>query len=122
TLRSSDLCQTTPDFTSAAVTVSGDGAYGPVSYTPSATGIYRWVASYSGDSPNTLDKAGACNDANESSVVVDAKIAVSPLTATNEVNDPHTITATVKQDTGTGSFVNAPDGTSVTFSLLNNTA
>jgi hypothetical protein len=50
-------------------------------------------------------------------------ISISPLTATNKVNDAHLITATVKQNSGNGSgFVNAPDGTSVTFSLLNNTA
>ncbi len=62
---------------------------------------------------------------------VDAKIAVSPLTATNEVNSAHTITATVSQDDGLPSgapgdgatgFGSAPDGTLVTFSLSNNTA
>ena len=51
----------------------------------------------------------------------DAKITLSPLTATNSVGSPHTITATVQQNAGSG-FVAAPDGTLVTFSLLNNTA
>ena len=36
------------------VTVSGDGTYGPVSFTPDAPGTYHWVATYHGDSPNTL--------------------------------------------------------------------
>lgn len=35
------------------VNVTGDGTYGPVSFTPDAPGTYHWVASYSGDSPNT---------------------------------------------------------------------
>jgi len=52
---------------------------------------------------------------------VDANIALSPLTATNPVDKAHVITATVQQDPGTG-LVSAPDGTLVTFSLLNNTA
>lgn len=63
---------------------------------------------------------------------VDAKIAVTPLTDTNEVNDPHTITATVQQDDGLAANVGggdtvsgfgpAPNGTLVTFSLPTNTA
>ncbi len=52
---------------------------------------------------------------------VDANIILSPLTATNNIGDPHTITATVSQDPGTG-FVAAPNGTLVTFSLPTNTA
>src|SRR4029079_10020172 len=62
----------------------------------------------------------------------DARIVLSPLTATNEVNSPHTITATVSQDDqlasgstggdGTTGFGPAPNGTTVTFSLANNAA
>src|SRR5262249_28621719 len=52
---------------------------------------------------------------------VDLQISISPLTATNEIGQAHTFTATVKQNTGSG-FVNVPDGTTVTFSLSNNTA
>ena len=62
----------------------------------------------------------------------DARIVLSPLTATNSVTDPHTITATVSQNDQLGitdplgdavaGFGPAPDGTLVTFSLLNNTA
>src|SRR4029079_653767 len=62
----------------------------------------------------------------------DAKIVLSPLSATNEVNSPHTITATVSQNDqlaagatggdGTTGFGPAPNGTTVTFSLLNNVA
>src|SRR5262249_1051051 len=46
-----------------------DGDY-TVSYTPTAAGTYRWVASYPGDSPNTnAAPTGGCNDANESGII-----------------------------------------------------
>ena len=35
------------------VAISGDGQYGPVSFTPDAPGTYYWDATYPGDSPNT---------------------------------------------------------------------
>jgi uroporphyrinogen-III decarboxylase len=55
---------------------------------------------------------------------------VTPLDATNRVNEPHTITATVQQDDGIAApggdnvdgFGPAPDGTTVTFSFVTNTA
>ena len=61
----------------------------------------------------------------------DAQIDLTPLDATNEVGDPHTITATVQQDDtlpagppgdNADGYGPAPDGTLVTFSLLNNVA
>jgi hypothetical protein len=51
----------------------------------------------------------------------DARITLTPATATNPINQQHVITATVQQNTGSG-FVAAPNGTTVTFSLQNNTA
>jgi hypothetical protein len=51
-------------------TVSGDGTYGPVSFTPNLPGTYRWVANYGGDPPNTLaSDPSACLDENEDVVV-----------------------------------------------------
>jgi hypothetical protein len=54
-------------FTSSPVPVSGDGTYGPVSFTPTAAGNYHWVAEYGGNSPNTnaASHNTSCNDANE---------------------------------------------------------
>src|SRR5262249_28277585 len=49
---------------------------------------------------------------------VDANIQLSPLTATNEVGTPHTFTAHVNVNTGTGGFVNAPAGTTVGFTVV----
>jgi hypothetical protein len=54
---------------------------------------------------------------------VDAAIQVTPLEAVNLVGDPHTITAAVQIDDGSGvGWTDAPDGTLVTFSLPTNTA
>ena len=72
---------------------------------------------------STSGNAGPGGSGAATKVFVDAKISVSPLTDTNGITELHTITATVQQDAGNGSgFVNAPDGTLVTFTLLNNTA
>jgi hypothetical protein len=49
---------------------------------------------------------------------VDAKISITPQSAINPVTATHTFTAHVDIDTGTGTFVNAPDGTSITFSIV----
>jgi hypothetical protein len=55
------------------VNVSGNGTYGPVSYTPGAPGTYHWKAAYapaSGD-PNNLGSThnSACDDTDEDVVV-----------------------------------------------------
>jgi hypothetical protein len=65
------------------VTVTGDSAPGatpPVLYqasagtitgtlTPTAVGNYYWIASYSGDDPNTLSVSGACGAPGETTTV-----------------------------------------------------
>jgi hypothetical protein len=48
---------TTPAHADFTLNVNGDGTYGPVSFTPTAIGVYTFVASYSGDAPNTLGVA-----------------------------------------------------------------
>ena len=55
-------------FTSAAVAVSGNGTYGPVSFTPDTAGTYHWIASYSGDAKNRA-VAGDCGDSGENDTV-----------------------------------------------------
>jgi hypothetical protein len=61
------------------VNVSGDGTYGPVSFTPDAPGDYHWVASYSGDSPNTSPSSHnqLCDDVNEDVTVRQIPTAIS---------------------------------------------
>jgi hypothetical protein len=70
---------TTVAFTSDPVAVSGDGTYGPVSFTPTAVGTYHWVATYSGDSPNTNGTSHNtdCSDANEDVVIQSAASSLS---------------------------------------------
>ena len=51
-----------------------------------------------------------------------AQIDIDPPSAFNEIGDNHVVTATVQVHNGDGSYVNAPNGTLVTFSLVNNTA
>jgi hypothetical protein len=54
---------TTVAFGPTTIAVSGDGTYGPVSFTPSAVGTYTFVASYSGNLPNTKSvPASGCPD------------------------------------------------------------
>ena len=53
--------------------VAGAGSYTSDSFTPTAAGTYRWVATYSGDANNN-PAAGACNAANESVVVTGSQL------------------------------------------------
>ncbi len=54
-------------FTSP-VAVNGNGSYASATFTPTAPGTYRWIATYSGDAANGV-ATGACNDPNESVIV-----------------------------------------------------
>ena len=72
TLFGPDNC-TTVAYTSAAVTVSGNGSYGTPApqFIPGTAGTYHWVASYSGNLPNNnaTSHNTACNDTAEDVVV-----------------------------------------------------
>lgn len=87
---------TTLAYTSAAVTVSGNGTYNTPNpqFVPTAAGTYHWVAEYSGSSPNTnaTSHNTTCTDANEDVVV--NTVASSMTTAQTWVpNDSATISA-----------------------------
>jgi len=73
---------TTVAFTSAAVPVSGDGTYGPVSFTPTAVGTYHWAATYTGDPPNTNGTSHntGCTDTGEDVTVTDTTTSSSAQT------------------------------------------
>jgi hypothetical protein len=58
-------------FTSTVPVNAGNGNYTSGPFTANAAGTYRWIAVYSGDT-NNAGVATACNDANESSVVIRA--------------------------------------------------
>jgi hypothetical protein len=69
-------CSAPPAFESTNPIIAGDAASTP--FTPTASGVYRFVTTYSGDS-NNASVSGACNDANQSTMVsAQALPAVSP--------------------------------------------
>jgi hypothetical protein len=76
--------------------VSGDGTYTSPSYTPTSPGIYRWIASYSGDG-NNLSTAGSCNDPGEQSPVLSLVTSAPPSAS---VGDTITDTATLSGGAG----------------------
>ncbi|MCA1683892.1 MAG: hypothetical protein LC708_02005, partial [Actinobacteria bacterium] len=61
-------CTGPPIFTSTVPATTGNGSYTSGSFTPTASGTYEWIASYSGDVNNEA-VATACGDPNEQSVV-----------------------------------------------------
>ena len=91
--------------------VSGDGSYGPVSFTPDAPGDYEWIASYDGSPPNTngTDHNTSCGDPDEDVTVQQVTTSIS----TEQSVYPND-SATISSDT---SGINLPDGGTVTFRL-----
>jgi hypothetical protein len=76
------------------VAVSGNGTYNSAGFAPTAPGNYHWVATYSGDSPNTngVTHNAACTDTKEDVLV--KTVASSMTTAQTWVpNDSATISA-----------------------------
>lgn len=61
-------CSGDAAFTSD-VPVNGNGPYMSESFTPTAAGVYRWVAAYSGDANNTPPGPTACGEDRETVVV-----------------------------------------------------
>jgi hypothetical protein len=90
-------CSGTPIFTSVQP-VNGDGTYSSQSFTPSATGTYNWIASYSGDANNPA-VSGACGDPNESTTVGAAPTPTATPTATATATATATPTATPASQT-----------------------
>ena len=100
----------TPIFT-ATTPVAGNTNYTSATFTPTATGTYRWIASYGGDANNS-PVAGTCTSANES-VLVSPRgptMVTQVPNATVNFGAPVSDTATI-----TGSSVHA--GGSITFKL-----
>ena len=93
-------------------TLTGNGTVDATDFPqgPLAAGKYSFQATYLGDATYN-GSTGAC----EPLTVVDANIQIAP-TATNRVGFPHTFTAHVNVNDGTG-FANAPNGTVINFSV-----
>lgn len=113
-----DSCDTVA-FTSSAITIAGDGTYGGAGtafeFTPSAPGLYVFVASYTGDLPNTLDVTeGTCASAPDAEKVVVQQIPTEIATTPSAYpQDSATIKSSVLSDT-------LPAGGTVIFRLYDN--
>jgi hypothetical protein len=91
--------------TGSPVTVNGDNAsYGPVTALPTAVGTYTFVATYSGNSPNTLDAGpSGCPEGSEEVVVTGTASSASKqrwlpndrITITGDTNLNGTLTVTL---------------------------
>ncbi|WP_155368255.1 hypothetical protein [Catellatospora vulcania] len=106
-----DECTADPVFTSAPVTVDGDGTYASGAFTPTAAGAYHWVASYSGDAANA-GVTTACDDPDETVVVRGAP--VTPTLVTDASHDTYVGKRIFDRATLSGGA--APTGT-ITFDL-----
>jgi hypothetical protein len=90
-------CAGPPAFTSAPVPVNGNGNYDSPNFTPTAAGLYRWVATYSGDG-NNIGLTTACTDVNEDVTITKATpVIVTNATAATPLNGPINDSATLSQ-------------------------
>jgi hypothetical protein len=100
----------------------GDGTYGPVSFTPSVVGTYHWVASYSGNSPNTNSTIHNtdCKDSGEDVTV--QQIATKTVTTPSAGSGGTTTFGSTVTDHAVVTAVQSGDGTptgTVTFFICN---
>ncbi len=108
-------CSGTPEANSTSIgPLAADGTFDATAFafTVTAAGMRSFMAHYEGDD-TYLPSDGAC----EPLQVVDANIQITP-NGTNRVGAPHTFTAHVNVNDGSGGFVSAPDGTVITFTTV----
>ncbi|MEA2232315.1 MAG: hypothetical protein QOD83_2131 [Solirubrobacteraceae bacterium] len=106
-------CTGTPVLTSTVPYPVAGGAVTSAPFTPTVTGTYHWVAAYSGDA-NNASAQGACNDANETTVVTRA----APSMTTNASANT-TLGAGLLSDAATVSGrVNPQSGATIQFELF----
>jgi hypothetical protein len=83
------------------------------------TGHASWTGTLGTPSAFTVETDGvAPNSGDAVKTFVDANIQITPQTATNPITTNHTLTGHVNVNTGSGGFVNAPDGTTINFSII----
>ncbi len=100
-------CTGAAAFTSAPITVNGNGNYNSGPFTPTLPGSYNWVAAYSGDANNAAVTT-ACGAANETSTVNKASptivtTASAPVTVGGSISDSAVLAGGVAP-TGTITF------------------
>src|SRR5947209_6799073 len=106
-----DLGCAGPPLLTTQTTVTGNGYYQSISFPTVLAGVYRWVASYSGD-PNNAPATTACADAS-------GQVAVAKRTPTLTATASAVSNGTSVTDTATlnGAGPNGPTGT-LTFTLF----
>ena len=104
-------CTGAPIFTSTVALPTATDAVTSGAFTPTAPGNYRWIAAYSGDA-NNAPVTGACNDANELSVVNQA----AP-TITTQASSTTTVGGTLTDNATVGGRQLPQAGGTVTFNL-----
>lgn len=94
-------CSGTPVFQPPSVPYpAAGGSVASATFTPTLAGTYRWVATYSGDA-NNAPSAGACNAANETTVVARPTPAIATTASagvtlgTGQVTDTAVVTGRV---------------------------
>jgi IPT/TIG domain len=101
-------CRGAPVF-SVSKAISKSGTYESAPFTPAALGVYRWIASYSGDANNQA-VTGTCADPAEA-----VSVSKAPVTLQTSTTSDTTLGGSAT-DTGTLSHGHAPGGT-LTFYL-----
>jgi uncharacterized repeat protein (TIGR01451 family) len=107
-------CSGAPQSNSGNVALDATGHADATGFVriPSTAGLFAFKAHYLGNG-TYIASDGPC----EPLRVVDANIQITPATAVNLLGQTHTLTGHVNVSDG-GSFVNAPNGTSITFSIV----
>lgn len=90
---------------SSTKTVSGNASYTSATFTPKTAGVYRYIATYSGDGSNA-SVADSCGAANESVTVSKVQPTMSASSSPATIQLGHTVSDTVVISGGT-----APTGT-----------
>jgi hypothetical protein len=113
---------------SSTATVSGNGSYTSLSFTPTIAGTYRWIANYGGDANNN-PTANACNAANESVVVSPRSPALTTqasdpiVVGSGSLTDIATLSDATSDATGTITFnLYGPTDATCTTSIFSSTA
>jgi hypothetical protein len=99
-LYSDDACTVEINTGLTPVAVNGNGDYNSGNYTPTSTGTYYWIASYSGD-PSNSPSAGECGDEGESSVVSKLQPTIS---TAQTIRPQDSVTITGSNPTGSVTF------------------
>ena len=122
-----DATCATSIFTSTA-TVSGNGSYNSLSFTPTAAGTYRWIANYSGDANNNAT-ANGCNEANEMAVVsprsptLTTQASAPIIVGSGSLSDTATLSGATSNATGTITFnLYGPNDATCATSIFSSTS